>query len=108
VRLFLGAALGMGGLLMVNDDPVVAILEQELNRALPAIAAAKGQMEAIMGGPVGAEAILLALFIVFCGRQVMMLLHKAFDMWQEERRAAREDAREERRAGRPQRPAEAA
>lgn len=82
-------------------DPNVAVLRDELMKTLPMIASAKSQMEGIIGKAVGPETLLLALFIVFCGRGVMSLLDKAFEEFREGRKYRRERDREEWEMGIP-------
>lgn len=79
-------------------DPAVAALRDELMKTLPTIAGAKAQMEGIVGKAIGPETLLIALFIVFCGRGVMAIAAKAFDEFQLTRAHRRECEREERAA----------
>lgn len=97
MKFLMGSMLGIGGALMAgvvqadpNTDPVIGILQDELAKSIPSIAQTKSQIEAITGHAVGPATILIALFIVFCGRQVMQLMLKGFDLWAEERRADRD------------------
>lgn len=86
---------------MVVDDPAVAAVQAELERALPFIKGAKDGLESLVGGPVGANTVLLALFIVFCGRGLLTMGDKVLMFWLEERRAHRialEEARRDARA----------
>lgn len=94
MRMLIGMGLTAGGMLVASDPDTVNVLEQELLKTLPSLKGVKDQMESFIGGPVGAETIIAALFIVFCGRQVMTILDKAFDMWREERRANKLHQRE--------------
>lgn len=80
-------------------DPAVATLRDELMKTLPTIAGAKAQMEGIVGKSIGPETLLLALFIVFCGRGVMMVLDKAVDEWRATRKDRRDREREDRALG---------
>jgi hypothetical protein len=92
MQMILGVLLGGGAVAVASDDPTVQLLEEELLRTLPAIGETQKQMAAIVGEPVGVHGLLLALFIVFCGRQFMVLLAKAIDVWADERKAGREVA----------------
>lgn len=82
-------------------DPSVAVLREELMKTLPAIAGAKAQMEGIVGKAIGPETLLIALFIVFCGRGVVMIADKAFDEWRLTLKERRERDREEWELGIP-------
>lgn len=109
IRYAAAGILGTAGMITLQVepalDPAVAALREELMKTLPAIANAKAQMEGILGKAVGPETLLLALFIVFCGRTSMMILDKALDEWRATRRERREREREEREANRYNRPA---
>lgn len=74
---------------MVADDPAVAAVQAEMEKALPFIKGAKDGLESVVGGPVGADTVLLALFIVFCGRGLLTMGDKILTFWLEERRAHR-------------------
>jgi len=80
-------------------DPTVAVLRDELMKTLPTIAGAKAQMEGIVGKSIGPETLLLALFIVFCGRGVMMVIDKTVDEWRATRKDRRDREREDRALG---------
>lgn len=85
---------------MVADDPAVAAVQAEMEKALPFIKGAKDGLESVVGGPVGAETVLLALFIVFCGRGLLTMADKVLTFWLEERRAVRQALEEARRDAR--------
>ena len=74
---------------MVTDDPATAAVQAELERALPMIKGAQASIEGIVGGPVGAQTVLIALFIVFCGRGLLTIGDKILTFYLEEKRAAR-------------------
>jgi len=74
---------------MVADDPAIAAVQAELERALPMIKGAQASIEGIVGGPVGAQTVLIALFIVFCGRGLLTIGDKLLTFYLEEKRAAR-------------------
>lgn len=82
---------------MAVDDPAVAAVQAELERALPFIKGAKDGLENVVGGPVGVEAVLVALFIVFCGRGVLQLADKILTHALAERAADREERQHARR-----------
>lgn len=85
---------------MVADDPAVAAVQAELEKALPFIKSAKDGLENLVGGPVGAETVLVALFIVFCGRGLLGMADKLLTFWLEGRRDERQARLEDRRDAR--------
>lgn len=108
MKMMLGFGFTAVAAMVAADPATVNSLNEELLKTLPSLKAVKDQMEGFIGGPVGAETIIMALFIVFCGRQVMTILDKAFDMWREERRATIAYRREQATADRAYAGAEAA
>lgn len=93
---------------MMVDDPAVAAVQAELERALPFIKGAKDGLENVVGGPVGVEAVLFALFIAFCGRGVLQIADKLLTHALAERTAEREARQEAAREARARAEAHAA